>query len=138
MEKIYFFLIRILLSKQKKLARTSFCCLDQEVWLDDSWKLIYINQSRFNNFFHVRKFKNFNVTLKYFAIFNNRPPASWVAHLARDFVKYYSCSCYSSMILIILTMMVMILMKMILQLLFLLDLWLDLMNIHNANDVKKI
>ena len=34
---------------KKKLALT---------WLDDSWKLAYINQSRFYNFFHMAKFKN--------------------------------------------------------------------------------
>ena len=27
----------------------------------------------------------FNITLKYYSIFNNKPPASWVAHIRRDF-----------------------------------------------------
>ena len=39
----------------------------------------------------------FNITAKYFSIFNNKPPASWVAHVTRDFLTCYSCSCYSSM-----------------------------------------
>ena len=55
--KIYFSLIRVLKSKKRKLALTLFYCLDKETWLDDSWKLIYINQSRFYNFFRVGKFK---------------------------------------------------------------------------------
>ena len=33
--------------------------------------------------------------MKYFSIFNNKPPASWVARIARDFITYYSCSYYS-------------------------------------------
>ena len=30
----------------------------------------------------------FNMTLKYFSIFNHKPPASLVAHVTRDFIKY--------------------------------------------------
>ena len=58
--KIYFSPIRVLKSKKKKLALTYLllCCLGQETRLDDSWKLIQINQSRFYNLFHVGKFKN--------------------------------------------------------------------------------
>ena len=40
----------------------------------------------------------FNITSKYFSIFNNKPPARWVAHIARDFLKCYSCSYYSSVV----------------------------------------
>ena len=36
--------------------------------------------------------KVFNITSKYFSIFNNKPPASWGAHITRDFVTCYSCS----------------------------------------------
>ena len=86
--KIYFSLIRVLKSKKKKLALTLFYCLGQETWLDDSLKLIYINQSRFYNLFHVGDI------LKYFSIFNNKPPASWVVHIARYFLICYSCSCF--------------------------------------------
>ena len=89
--KIYFSLISILKSKKKKLALTSFYCLGQETWLDNSRKLICINQSRFYNFFHVRKFKNFST-------FNNKPPARWVTHITKDFIICYSCSYYSFMI----------------------------------------
>ena len=49
---------RVLKSKKKRLALTFLYCLGQETWLNDSWKLIYINQSSFYNFFHVGKFKN--------------------------------------------------------------------------------
>ena len=49
--------LRVLKSQKKKLALSSFYCLRQETWLDDPWKLISINQSRFHNFFHVGIFK---------------------------------------------------------------------------------
>ena len=58
LSKIYFSLIRVLKMKKKKLVLTFLYCLDQETWLDDSWKLININQSRFYNLSHVGKFKN--------------------------------------------------------------------------------
>ena len=45
------------------------------------------------------KFKNVNVTSKYFRIFNNKSPANWMAHITRDFIACFSCSYYSSMIL---------------------------------------
>ena len=40
----------------------------------------------------------FNIALKYFRIFNNKPPAGWVANKSRDFITCCSCSCYSSMV----------------------------------------
>ena len=40
----------------------------------------------------------FNITSKYFNFFNNKPLASWVAHLARDSLTCYSSSYYSSMV----------------------------------------
>ena len=45
-----------------------------------------------------KKKKKIHITLKYFCIFNNIPYASWVAHIARDFLKCYSCSYYSFML----------------------------------------
>ena len=45
-----------------------------------------------------KNYKMFNITSKYFSIFNNKPPASWVAYITRDFRTCYSCSYYSSMI----------------------------------------
>ena len=39
----------------------------------------------------------FNRTSKYFSFFNNKPPASWAAHIIRDFLTCYSCSYYSFM-----------------------------------------
>ena len=53
-----------------------------------------INRTRENS-------KMFNITSKYFSFFNNKPPASWVAHITRDFLICYSCSYYSSMIVLI-------------------------------------
>ena len=34
---------------------------------------------------------------KYFRILDNKPPASWVAHITRDFITCYSCLYYSFM-----------------------------------------
>ena len=42
--------------------------------------------------------KMFNITLKYFSFFNNKPPASWVTHIKRDFLTCYFCLYYSSMV----------------------------------------
>ena len=44
--KFFFLLIWALKSKEKKLALTPSYCIDQATGLDDSWKLIHINQSR--------------------------------------------------------------------------------------------
>ena len=32
----------------------------------------------------------FNITSKYFSIFNNKPPANWVAHIAKDFLTCFA------------------------------------------------
>ena len=72
--KIYFSLIRVLKVEKKKLIVTSFFCLD---------------------FFHVGKLEMSNIAMKYFSVFNDKPPASWVAHITRDFFSCYSCWYYS-------------------------------------------
>ena len=41
--------------------------------------------------------KVFIITLKYFSIFNNKSPASWVAHITRNFLTCYSGLYYISM-----------------------------------------
>ena len=49
-----------------------------------------------STFSHTHKnSKMFNITLKYFSFFNNKPPARWVEHITRNF---FSCSYYNSMI----------------------------------------
>ena len=53
------FFIKSLKSKKKKLALTSFYYVSREMWLDNSKKLICIDQSRFYIFSHPREFKNF-------------------------------------------------------------------------------
>ena len=45
----------------------------------------------------------FNITLKYFRIFNNKQPESLVADIIRDFLTCYSCSYYSSMERLVIT-----------------------------------
>ena len=39
----------------------------------------------------------FNITSKYFCIFNKTPSASLVVHVASDFLTCYSCSYHISM-----------------------------------------
>ena len=49
-------------------------------------------------FFTRRKIqKLFKVTSKYFCIFSNTRPASWVAHITKDFLTCYSCLYYCSL-----------------------------------------
>ena len=53
-----------------------------------------------STFFPTREnWKMFNITSKYFSFFYNKPPATWVAHITRDFLTRYPCSYYSSMII---------------------------------------
>ena len=68
-----------------------FCCFSQEIqWLGDYWKLIYIKQLRFCSSCPRKISKLFNITSKYFCIFINASPASWVEHIRRDFHTCYS------------------------------------------------
>ena len=52
------FYIKSLRCKKKKLALTSIYYITREIWLDNSKKLICINESRFHIFSHPYKFKN--------------------------------------------------------------------------------
>ena len=57
-------------------------------------KIICIDQSRFYIFSHLLEFKIFNIASKFFRFFHNKPPVSWVARFARDFLTWYSCPCF--------------------------------------------
>ena len=50
--------VKSLKSKKKKLALTLFYYVSREIWLDNSKKLICIDQLRFYIFSHPREFKN--------------------------------------------------------------------------------
>ena len=55
--------------------------------------LIFIKTNQDSTFSHTREnSKMFSITSKYFSFFNNKPPASWVVHITRDFLTCYSCS----------------------------------------------
>ena len=95
--KLYFFIKR-LQSKKKKLVLTSFYYVSWEIWLGNSKKLICIDQSGLYIFSHPRQLKTFKITSKYSSFFNNKQPASWVAHITGVFLACYSCSYYSSML----------------------------------------
>ena len=65
------------------------------------WRMIktfFTDESRLY-FFSARDFKNVSRKFKMFLHFNNKQPASWVAHTANDFLTCYSCSYYSSMVM---------------------------------------
>ena len=72
-----------------------------------SWAIIYswtIQKSLFpytnqdSILSHTRdNSKMFNITSKYFSFFNNKPIASSIAHIAKDFLTCYYCS-YSALI----------------------------------------
>ena len=74
-----------------------FYCHSRETWLGNSKKPIWIDQSRFYISCTCENFKMFNITSNYFSFFNNKTPASWVAHITGDFFTCYSCPYYSSM-----------------------------------------
>ena len=95
--KIYFYLIRVLKIKTKKLTLSLFGYLSQETWLNDLWKLIYMIQSRLYNSFTQENSKMFNITSRYFSIFNNKPPTSWEIFLHVTCVRItVPCSNYQS------------------------------------------
>ena len=54
----FIFFIKSLQSNKKKLALTLFYYVSREIWLDNSKKLICIDQLRFYIFSHPREFKN--------------------------------------------------------------------------------
>ena len=68
------------------LGLTSFYYVSWEIWLGNSKKLICTDQSG------LVYSKMFNITSKYFSFFNNKPTASWVDHITRDFLTCYSRS----------------------------------------------
>ena len=62
-------------------------------------KSLFAETNQDSTFSYTREnSKMFYITSKYFSFFNNKPPASWVAHITRDFLTCYSCSYYSSMV----------------------------------------
>ena len=61
---------RVLKSMKKKLAQSLFYC--QFLVKKNDWVI-------HENLWETSKM--FNITLKYFSNFNNKPPASWVAHI---------------------------------------------------------
>ena len=60
----------------------------REIWLGNSKKLIYIDHRPIKTLyiFTPGNSKMFIITSKYFGFFNNKPPASWVVHMTRDFL----------------------------------------------------
>ena len=87
-------LIRVLKSQKKKLVPSYprfFFAVKKDDWMINENLFLQTNQysvislSRENS-------KMFNTTSKYFSNFNNKPLASWVAHIAKDFFTCYSCS----------------------------------------------
>ena len=84
----------------KTKPSTSFVLLFQ--WINKIGrlmkKLICIGQSRFGTCYAREISKMFSVTSKYFCLFKNTTPSSWVAHITRNFLTCYSYSYYGSFI----------------------------------------
>ena len=57
-KEFYFFFIKSLKVKKKKLTLSLFYYVSREIWLENSKKLICIDPSRFYSFSHPREFKN--------------------------------------------------------------------------------
>ena len=86
-------------------------------------KSLFAETNQDSTFSHTRENSKI-LTLKYFSFFNNKPPASWVAHITRDFLTCYFCSYYISMasrseiLEIVLKLVILSLRKMIISLRF--------------------
>ena len=70
------FLIKIPKSKKEKLAQISFYCLGQEIWLGNLENLFAKTNQDSTVSYTQNNSKLFNLTLKYFSIFNNTPTES--------------------------------------------------------------
>ena len=90
------FLIKTLKSKKKKLASTEYISLSW-LWNTIRWFMkAYLHRPiKIVQFFTRRKI--LNLTSKYFSNFSNTLPATWVAHITRNFPIFYSCLYYSTM-----------------------------------------
>ena len=70
--------------------------VENYVWAIQKSLVAWTNQG--STFSYTRQnSKMFNITSKYFSLFNNNPPAGWATHIARNFLTCYSCSYYSYM-----------------------------------------
>ena len=79
----------------KRVALAFLYCLSQEILLEDWWKLVRKDLSRFRIFypremFNMLSLKMFKIISKYCCIFNITPPVSWVVHRTRYFRRCYS------------------------------------------------
>ena len=74
--KIYFFHIRVLKSKKKKLALISFYCLSKKHDRIIHENLFTETTQEFTTSFTWKNSEMFNITSKYFSIFIYKPPAS--------------------------------------------------------------
>ena len=93
------FLIKTLKTKKKKLAGTDYISLTW-LWNTNRWFLKTYLQKPIKTvqFFTRRKIqKILNIISKYFSIFSNTLPATWVVHITRNFLIFYSCLYYSTM-----------------------------------------
>ena len=93
-------LIRVLKSQKNKLVPSYlrfFFAVKKNDWMIHENLFPQTNQYSVISFTRENS-KIFNTTSKYFSNFNNKPLASWVAHIAKDFLTCYSCSYYSSIL----------------------------------------
>ena len=92
------FLIKTLKTKKKKLAGTGYISLSW-LWNTNRWflKTFAKTNQDCTIFYTSKNSKILNIISKYFSIFSNTLPATWVVHITRNFLIFYSCLYYSTM-----------------------------------------
>ena len=105
--KISFSLIRVLKNKEKE-ATSNFALLPLSRIIIEWFMKTYIHKPiKILQLLSRGKIQkcftciNISKTLKYFSIFNNEAPVSWVVHIIIDFLTCCSCFSYSFMFLAI-------------------------------------
>ena len=100
-KELNFFSFKVLKTKKRRW-HFNFALSYQSINMVGQFKKAYLHRPiKASIFSHTRKnSKFFNITSKYFTFFNNKPPTSWVAHVAKHFLTCYSCSYYSSMFIV--------------------------------------
>ena len=85
--------------KQEKEAGINFILLSRSRQMIGWFMKTYLHRPiNILQFLSRGKIQKFNITSKYFSIFNNKLPASWVTHITRDFLTCCSSLYYSSML----------------------------------------
>ena len=89
--------VKSLKSKKKKLALTLFYYASREIMVGQ-FKKAYLHRPIKILHFLTPAIIQINLTSKYLRFFSNKPAASSVTDITRDFLTYHSCSYCSFMV----------------------------------------